>query len=310
LSIYTITMNPVLDIAGYVDTLIPNEKNYVKDEKKYPGGNGINSGRISKRLGSDVVLTGFLGGVAGEDILELLHKENMKSDFVKIKEQTRTGVTISQADGQQTRLSFQGPNISLDEYDLLIEKLEKLSDKDLVCIGGSLPNGVSTSCVKKLIKKLNSKGIKCFVDMPGLLLKGLTQEKLTLIKPNLIEFNELTSKNCNTIADVLQESEQFLSNIEYICVSSVEGGALLISNDQAVWGKIPKIEVKSTVGAGDSMVGAMTYYLQETKKVDLTQMLRIGLAASAATLCQVGTTLGAKKDIDNFINKIIIKNIK
>ena len=45
----TVTLNPVLDITGKVSKVIPNEKNYVEDERRYPGGNGINVARILNR---------------------------------------------------------------------------------------------------------------------------------------------------------------------------------------------------------------------------------------------------------------------
>jgi len=42
-----------------------------------------------------------------------------------------------------------------------------------------------------------------------------------------------------------------------ICVSSVEGGALLVTRNGSFFGRAPKISIHSSVGAGDSMVGAM-----------------------------------------------------
>ena len=40
--ICTLTPNPALDLGGIADKIVPNEKSYVHDEKRYPGGNGIN----------------------------------------------------------------------------------------------------------------------------------------------------------------------------------------------------------------------------------------------------------------------------
>lgn len=50
---------------------------------------------------------------------------------------------------------------------------------------------------------------------------------------------------------------------------------------------------QSTVGAGDSMVGAMTLKLAEN--ASLEEMVRFGVAASAATLNQ-GTRLCSQDD--------------
>jgi fructose-1-phosphate kinase PfkB-like protein len=67
--IYTVTPNPTLDLGGVVDQLTPNEKNYVHNETKSPGGNAINAARIMKRLGSQVMATGFIGGGIGHVVV-------------------------------------------------------------------------------------------------------------------------------------------------------------------------------------------------------------------------------------------------
>src|SRR5690242_15734995 len=72
LMIYTITPNPALDLGGVVDRLVPNEKSYVQDETRFPGGNAINAARIIKKLGQPVIASGFLGGGTGDEIEKLL----------------------------------------------------------------------------------------------------------------------------------------------------------------------------------------------------------------------------------------------
>ena len=105
--IYTVTPNPTLDMGGTVDQLVPNEKNYVQDETRFPGGNGINAARIIKRLGVPVIATGFLGGGIGTVIENLLKDERVAHRFVKISGTTRVGITVSSRKTHlQTRISF------------------------------------------------------------------------------------------------------------------------------------------------------------------------------------------------------------
>ena len=54
--IYTITPNPALDIGGSVEQLITDEKNYVFDEIRSAGGNGINAARVAHHLREKVHL--------------------------------------------------------------------------------------------------------------------------------------------------------------------------------------------------------------------------------------------------------------
>lgn len=296
--VITFTPNPTLDLGGVVDNLIPNEKCYVYDQTKSPGGNAINAARILTRLGVPTLATGFLGGSIGQEIKSLLDDEGVKSKWIPIKGHTRLSVIVSNKhDHQQTRLSFPGPKISASEKKALFKFIEK--DKHLagLLIGGSLPSGFSTADIAKLVRTMNKRGIRCVVDCPGKVLRDVYKAKPFFIKPNLTEFQEMIGSKCESLSDVRKEAEKLLEHITYICVSSVEGGALLIGKDRAFFGRIPEgVVVKSTVGAGDSMIGAMAAQVfRGNRTVD--DILRWGLAAAAATLSHVGTAAGTTQEM-------------
>jgi fructose-1-phosphate kinase PfkB-like protein len=131
-----------------------------------------------------------------------------------------------------------------------------------------------------------------------------------LIKPNLIEFQELIRKKVTTIREVIQEAKKLSEKILLICISSVEGGALLITPKKIWFGQIPTVRIKTTVGAGDAMVGAMTAQLWKTKfSISGDDLLRWGLAAAAATLITPGTMLGKYDKVLYYYPKIKIIEI-
>ena len=308
--ILTVTFNPALDVSGVVENLVPNEKSYVFDEVHMPGGNGINAGIIAHRLGAYVELSGFLGGANGEEIRELLKKETVDHEFIPIKGRTRMNLTVSNRhDHQQTRLSFPGPEIRKLELKKIEEKIKTLTDRDILVLGGSLPPGVNPSCVLKLVKLAGRKNIKTMVDMPGYLLREVIEGKPLFIKPNLIEFQGLTGKKVTSIKGVMTEAKKLLNKVPLICVSSVEGGALLISKREVWFGKIPPVKIYSSVGAGDSMVGAMASLLKKNNEVSGKDLMQIGLAASCATLTEKGLTLGSEKEIHKYLPQIFLKKI-
>jgi 1-phosphofructokinase family hexose kinase len=311
--IITFTPNPALDVTGTVINVIPNEKSYVTNEKRLAGGNGINAARIIHRLGAEVLATGFLGGNTGTEFSELIKQEGIPQHFIMIEGKTRTNVTISlEKSHEQTRLSFPGPEIQKKEIAALTHFME-YSHPDLLLIGGSLPSGATYKFIKSIIKEFNHKGIPVFVDMPGKILKDILSAKPFFIKPNLTEFQEMTGKKLLKISEVLTAARKFSNEIPLQCISSVEGGALLVTKDHAWFGKIPKIKVQSTVGAGDSMVGAISYaFVKGNRKLsekNCVNMLQLGLAASCATLSNKGLTMGSKKNIKACYPKITIKQI-
>ncbi len=308
--IMSVTFNPALDVSGVVDAIVPDEKTYVDHEKLTPGGNGINAGIIASRLGASVALTGYLGGANGKTIIDLLKKQRLSPKFVAIAGPTRMNVTVSNRQTHhQTRLSFPGPVIRRAEKEQLLKKLSRCRPHDLVIMGGSLPQKFSLNDVKRLATILRRKNVPFVIDMPGAALSGLIGTRPLMIKPNLTEFQELTKTKATSIEEVITETRRNLSEIPLVCVSSVEGGALLITKDGAWFGKIPEVEIRSTVGAGDSMVGAMAYLIQKNPQAPAEELLRIGLAASCATLTEKGLTLGTKKDILKFAPSISLRKV-
>lgn len=299
----TVTPNPALDLSGIVENLIPNEKSYVHDESRWPGGNAINVARILARLKIPVLATGFLGGGNGQEVKILLDEEGVQNQFIKIQNQTRINVTISNnSDHKQTRLSFAGPQIHRTEKDQLFHFLRMKTKISLLVIGGSLPKGFSQTDLIQILRIANKRKIRTIVDCPGLVLHKVLNQNPFLIKPNLEEFQELVGKKVKSIGSVQDQAKKLLDKVLLICVSSVEGGALLITRQGSVFGRIPEIEIKSTVGAGDSMVGAMVAQLYK-KNESPPELLRWGLAASAATLSKSGTTLGSRTQIQDFYKK-------
>jgi 1-phosphofructokinase family hexose kinase len=311
--ILSITFNPALDITGMVDSLIPNEKSYVYDERRFAGGNGINAGRIAHRLGAKIMHTGFLGGSTGEEIASMIEDEKMSHHFIDIKAHTRMNLTVSNSKThEQTRLSFPGPKISSKEWQQFLNYL--MSTKpSLVIMGGSLPPGINAGHVNRVVAFFKQMNVSVFVDMPGGILKDVLSSKPDFIKPNLTEFQEMSGKKVTSISEVLKLARQ-RPEIGFYCISSVEGGALMVSPEGAWFGKIPKVKIYSTVGAGDSMVGAIGHCFLKMKPTERAsrggELLQWGLAAACATLVNPGLTMGSRKSIKEYYPLIKIRDIK
>ncbi|QDK44589.1 hypothetical protein DOM22_05155 [Bdellovibrio sp. ZAP7] len=307
--ILTITPNPALDISGTVELVKPDEKTYVHDETRAAGGNGINAARILNRLDVPVIASGFLGGSIGREVSHLLDAEGLKHRFVKVKESTRVNMTItSLRSHRQTRLSFAGPRIQEREIDDLAKLLKMIKGCKMLVIGGSLPPRFGISNLLRIIKSAQDLSIPVVVDCPGEILKHLMSTKILLIKPNLEEFHLLTGSRVQSISEVKKRAVKLLKNVSFVCVSSVQGGALLVTQNGCYYGQSPKIKVKSTVGAGDSMVAAMCAQIAMGNNSD-SDILRWGLAAAAATLSEKSGCLGRASAIAMLHKKTVVKDV-
>lgn len=309
--IYTFTPNPALDLGGTVEAVIPNEKVYVDDESRYPGGNAINAARIAHTLGEAVIVGGFIGGETGAEVAQLLRREGVRTRFVHINGNTRINITVSDRRAHcQTRLSFPGPLITaLDKLNFQ-RWLSRVSNHAVYVTGGSMPRGFSSADLVRSIRSLNRKNARVLLDVPGKILKQTLRARPWLIKPNLQEFQDLCDVRMTGVRAVLKHARRFAGSVENICVSSVDEGALLLTPSGTWFGRIPNnIRICTTVGAGDSMVGAMAACLQRFQNPPADLLLRWALAAAAATLMTPGTQLGKAPVIRRMLPKISITRI-
>jgi 1-phosphofructokinase family hexose kinase len=278
--IYSLTMNPALDLTGDVEHLIPNEKNYVHNERRSPGGNGINAARVAQKFGAKITATGFLGGGVGEEIASMLKDEGLRVKFVRVGDDTRINITVSNKfTGLQTRFSFKGPQVSRQDLGSLLKITLKARPK-LVIIGGTLPPGLGRPEFLKLLSALGNADIPFWLDGPSSVLKWAKASKPALIKPNLLEFQELIGRKIETPVAVSKTARDLLKYFSNICISSVQGGAVFVNQRGSWFGRVPALKAKTGLGAGDSMVGAMAAHAGR----DGQTLLRWGLAAACATV--------------------------
>jgi 6-phosphofructokinase 2 len=69
----------------------------------------------------------------------------------------------------------------------------------------------------------------------------------------------------------------------------------------------PKVKVKSTVGAGDSMVGGIVYQL--SKESEILEAVQYGVACGTSATLNIGTELCNKIQADELYSQIISKEI-
>jgi 6-phosphofructokinase 2 len=89
---------------------------------------------------------------------------------------------------------------------------------------------------------------------------------------------------------------------EVLVVSLGDKGAALFSKDVMIHVIPPAVEVKSTVGAGDSMVAGIIYAISQGK--DLATALKFGVAAGTAATLHPGTELCSKLETERLFREM------
>lgn len=283
--IYTVTLNPSLDYIVEVDTVTLGELNRTKNETKFPGGKGINVSQVLKRLDMDSHALGFLGGFTGRYIEDFLTSQGIDTDFVKVDEDTRINVKLKS--DTETEINAKGPNITAENFETLKVQIRKLTSEDILVLAGSIPSTMPKSTYEELVKLCNENGTKFVVDAEGELLKKVLPLNPFLIKPNHHELGELFNTVINSCEEVIPYAKELVKQgAQNVIVSLADKGAVLINKDLALIATSPKGDVKSSVGAGDSMVAGFIATYEKTKSIE--EAFRFSVAAGSATAFSIG----------------------
>ena len=189
--IYTITFNPALDYTIKINNLKTGKINRSEKEVILAGGKGINVSIILKELNLETTALGFIAGFVGNEIERKVKKYGIKTDFVKIENETsRINVKIAEKD-RETAINSKGPLINNQYIELLYDKIEKIQNGDILVLSGSVPKGIENNIYQNICKKLERKNVKIIIDTTGELLLNTLKYKPFLIKPNKDELGEI-----------------------------------------------------------------------------------------------------------------------
>ena len=309
LDVLTITLNPAIDQTVSIDDFKIDQVNRVSKIQNDPGGKGINVAAYLAASGLKVGASGFLGENNPSLFQNIFEKININDMFVYISGDTRTNVKIvdeknkTVTDVNQAGFTIQKENIQKLEEILFNEKRATW-----YVFSGSLPKGINSDIYKKWIQKAHELDIKIALDASGDSLKEALSAKPDLIKPNHHELSQILDKDLKTKQELIDEAKKLLSQgVQKVCISMGEEGALIFDKDKAFKALPGKVNIKTTVGAGDSMLSGLV--LADIKKLSLDESIKIATAYSMGAVETVGPYLPSKDKIEEYKNKIEIKDL-
>jgi len=308
--IVTITFNPCIDKSATVFQLIPEKKLSCTEPRFEPGGGGINVARAIKKLGGEATAIFPSGGYTGKFFNDLLAKEKIPAIIIKIENPLRENVIVlEESSNKQFRFGFPGAKLSEQEWQQCIEAIDKISNAEFLVASGSLPEGVPDDIFARLAGIAKKKNLKLVVDTSKAALKHAANEGVFMLKPNLSELSSLLGKKELSIKEVAAAAKEIIEKkyCEVLLVSLGEEGAMLFTQTYQLKASSPKVEIKSTVGAGDSMVAGFVLSLSQRR--NLEDALRYGVACGSAATMHPGTELCNKKDADALYEIIGIEKI-
>lgn len=307
--ITTICMNPCFDRTVEVEQLKIGSVNRIRSARDDLGGKGINVAVVSLRLGLEAQCIGIMGSEGSAELCDLMNQEGLKHRFLSVPGRVRTNMKICSRDGQGvTELNEPGACVSESSLKNFFELArQETENSDMVVLTGSLPPGCPEGTYRDLMNALDGK--KCILDTEGkeleLAAKGAHP---FLIKPNLKEMEATLGIELRTMRAIRDAALLFIRlGVEHAVVSMGEMGAMYVSERKTLYSPALRVEAKSTVGAGDAMIGGMLMGYEKTG--DMAKAFRYGIAAGAASVMTEGTQLIVRADFDRLLSQVKVQEV-
>lgn len=294
--ITTVTLNPAIDRTVIVNEFAYGSVNRVVSSREDIGGKGINVARILLALESDAKAVGFIGKNNFLQADALLKSDAIPTEFVFVDAPTRINTKLIESSTHiTTDINEAGFSVGQEELDAVRKLIIKSAgESSYIVFSGSVPVGLPASVYRELIELVPSH-CKTVLDTSGsLLLEGI-KAKPFLIKPNIDELESALGKKLKSKREIVDACSAMIRQYEipYILVSMGAGGSILVMKDQAIFAAPLQVSVKSTVGAGDSMLAGFIHGL--AKGFGAEKALAFATACGALAVSMEGTQ-SFKKD--------------
>ena len=295
--IYTVTLNPSLDYIAECKDFTLGATNRTSSEIIYPGGKGINVSIVLSNLGDRTTALGFLAGFTGEHIDSLIKDMGISSRMIRLDE-GMSRINLKLKSKEETELNGMGPNINIIDIARLYQKLESITEDDILVLAGSIPPSVSEGLYSDIMERLKETKIKIVVDATKDLLMNVLDKKPFLIKPNIHELGELFNVKLDSADEALPYA---LKGAVNVIISMGKDGAMMVDEyGKSYTMNSPEGKLVNSVGAGDSLVAGFLHKYLETGNYE--EAFRYGVCTGSASA--FSSALATKEEVEKLYKEI------
>ena len=299
--IYTVTLNPSLDYIAECKDFTLGATNRTSSEIIYPGGKGINVSNVLSNLGDRTTALGFLAGFTGEHIDSLIKDMGISSRMIRLDE-GMSRINLKLKSKEETELNGMGPNISIIDIARLYQKLESITEDDILVLAGSIPPSVSEGLYSDIMERLKEKKIKIVVDATKDLLMNVLDKKPFLIKPNIHELGELFNVKLDSADETLPYALKLkeMGAVNVIISMGKDGAMMVDEYGNSYTMNSPEGKLVNSVGAGDSLVAGFLHKYLETGNYE--EAFRYGVCTGSASA--FSSALATKEEVEKLYREI------
>ncbi len=310
MNLITLTLSPAFDIHANAEKLELSHENFASVTSRDAGGKGVNISRALTKNGYENTAVVVVGEENRAEFCTLLENEVLALSTITVPGRIRENLTVHTADGRETRISFSGFSADARALSVVKERVNALiTSHSILTLTGSLPMGIKMQDVQVFLRDMRQKGARIVIDSRSFSTENLIEAKPWLIKPNEEEIALYAGRNIETVDEIAAVAKALCAHgIENIMVTLGERGAILVNEKEILRAEMPRVEVKSTIGAGDSAIAGFLAAYSEGK--ERAECFRRAMAYGAAACIQEGTGAPGTEDIQSILKRIELYQIK
>lgn len=308
--ILTVTLNPALDKTVYIPDFAVDRVNRIQKIHLDPGGKGINVCKAVNALGGKSLALGILGGGTGRYIKDRLDELGVENEFLFIDGDTRTNLkVVDEKNRTYTDLNEPGPTVDAAVISALGEKLfARVGEGDIVVFAGGAPRGVPDELFRVWTERCKALGACVYADLDGVLLAKTVEAAPYLVKPNDTELSRLLGRPMETTEDLISGAKELTARgVRLAAVSLGAKGALFCKDGELFMAEGLKVDVRSTVGAGDSMLAALAWC--QDRGLDWKEAARWAVATASAKVTEEGSSPPRLEKVREFYSRVICHGV-
>lgn len=304
--ITAISLNPSIDRTVNVDGFTQGGLNRVVSTHSVAAGKGINVALAAAALGVDAECIGFMYREGAKLFEKRLMVNSTAYNFVWCEGSVRTNIKVfDRAKSEITEINESGVPVSDADLKRMTDLVALHAENtDYLVLSGSMPPGCPPDYYRTLIRSVEGLGCRCILDADGERLRYGLEAQPYMIKPNRYELEMITGQELKSLRDIKLAAQKYIDmGVSVVAVSLGSEGAMITNGSEAFFAPKMNIEVKSTVGAGDSMVAGLACgFMGEN---DLEDCFRMGVASATARCMTEGY-----KVIDKAVYKALLEMVQ
>jgi 1-phosphofructokinase len=299
--VVTVTLNPAIDQTVYIDGFQPGAVNRVGLVRQNAGGKGVNVASALADLQVPTLATGLLGRENAGLFEELFRTKGIEDRFVRLDGSTRPGLKVVDSSSHQvTEINYPGIQPDPSSLDEVLSMLRAQAGPGTwFVLSGSIPSGVPAEIYGRMIREIRERGGRVLLDTSGLPLRLALDQVPEILKPNQTELEQLTGRTLGSLDEVAQAATELVERgVGLVVVSMGSRGALFASRDESLVALPPKVEVRSTVGAGDAMVASLVFARLRGLGLSDTARFATACGTHAVTRIESGVDPSALRELE------------